>query len=273
MEKAFFALKKGAAYIGIFSSAENTKDIAFDTIEEITPCFLEGSPAFAGYVCLAEGTWSFLTRNGDAFQTEYHDVGPVWGINMQSAVGGLFGHSFHRKTIQLSVLRIYQVDHDYSEGSPENLSDRFHFLAHRLTNDRAFSHDVLTADYIAQYFEEKRRAAQTAEIRESKYKQLVLDKLLSMKFENQNIRCARPVVHAEKKLDTILSRLFTLKELQIIAVLWGLEKDEELSDQIISGKISADYICELLKKIQKQTDVFPTRSRPPVRSRLADYVD
>lgn len=83
---------------------------------------IEGTPTSERYICVAEGVVSTLFRREDSFKVEYTNLGTVWGVNMQSAISQLLGNGSRRHNLEITTLRIYEIDKNYSEGLPDNLA-------------------------------------------------------------------------------------------------------------------------------------------------------
>lgn len=250
-KNTIYAAKRGKAYIGLFSSFEKAMECKCDTLEEIRPIMIEGTPASERYICAAEGVVSTLFRQEDSFKVEYTDLGPVWGVNMQSAIIQLLGNGSRRHNLEITTLRIYEIDKNYSEGLPDNLAREYGFIADRLSQDDVPTNGVLSRDYIASYFERERRDAEIGERYHSKHMDSLIHGIMKSINSRGVPRCGFAYSKQLERTRRMLSLHFSLKELQTLAVLCGVETDEKISELITNGTISNDKLEELMEKYRR----------------------
>lgn len=263
-----YAAMRGADCAGVFSAKDRAADIACDRLVPVECLRLEGSPAPAQYACLAAGTQAILRRTEDGFDADHLDVGPCWGCNVQSAVAGLYGPYLDRKGLELTCLRLYEIDREYPEP-PENLRAEFSFLC--CPDEAAFrlSAEDLAADYIAHYL--RCIAPPTeAELARQHDADLVADRLLALSIREGAQVCGMPHRRLHRRMTEAVARSFTPEELHLLAVLSGAEQDAAVSNAMLTGQIPPQTVADLLQRARACIDRHRSSGR---RTRLSDYLD
>jgi len=249
-KETLFAVRKNGMYTGVYAAVEKAREHDHDSLEEISPILLDGSPD-TGYACVAEGVMSNLLRDGEDFSVDYTDLDPAWGANFQSAIAAMHGCGFHLKNVEITTLRAYEIDRDYSAGLPENLAGKYADMANRVYCDGTLEDDLLRRDFIADYCEEKRLGEEYAAKLESSHLRAIVGSLNETRDKQKRIRCGNLIRRFEERLKGALCRRFSMEELRILAVLLEAEQDAEISGQIASGAISDGEIEAMLDRFLK----------------------
>lgn len=248
--KTLYAAKKGKKYVGIFTSAERLGEISYDTLDMITLSILEGTPNAEEYACVASGVWALTTKCENEIKATYYDIGPIWGANVQTAIVGLLGDHFNRKRVELCTLQIYEINKNYSVDSPMNLADKFKYLAYSYGEEASSTNEFMNTDYIARYHIEQISKIETEEKCQSQTMKLIINKVMNIIVAADAPMCGKMLNRIEGHIERVLCHTFSISELKIIAVIWGLERNEVISEQIILGTIPPNDVKKLLEKIQ-----------------------
>lgn len=245
-----FAAMRGQDCIGVFSAEDRVAAVSCDEIVPIDPAWLEGTPAPCGYVCCAAGTWVTLDRMEGGFNTQYTDAGPCWGVNVQSAIGGLFGQPITRRSIELTSVQLYEIDRDYSVRLPENLKHQFGSLCDTFAEDDVPDGKKMTFDYIDLHLRNLRYLEEQGSKYDSLYLACIVEALTERVWSHRRVRCANPVEHYRQRMEHRFAHCFTLPELRILSVLWGLRADDTVTSQLISGRIPPEQAQDILERAQ-----------------------
>lgn len=243
-----YAAMRDQTCIGVFSDEERAAAVTCDEILPIEPAWLAGTPEPCGYACLAAGTWITLERIEGGFEAHYTDVGPCWGVNVQSAIGGLFGQPVTRRNIELSSLQLYEIDRDYSVRPPENLKHDYRFLCDVFAGKDGPSREELAFDHIERHLRNLRYLEKQGAKYDSLYLEVILDKLSELAWRRRPPRCGYEARNFRQRMEKQFARRFTLTELRILTVLWGLRADDAVTDQLIRGKISPEQARDILER-------------------------
>ena len=143
--------------VGVFSSHE--KAPAGSNLSEITPIHIEGSPRSEEYICMVKGTWSVVHYNDGQFSGEDFETKPIWGCNPQSAIAGLFGYNFSRKSVIMTNFVLYEIDKVYLDEDVNNLfrAAPFSSIKCSISKHSKVIPEVVATDFIKQYFERKKK--------------------------------------------------------------------------------------------------------------------
>lgn len=248
----FYFAEKDAKPVGVFASPEAAQCADYDFLTEITPFLLDGSPASDRYVCMAKGSCVMLLRKEEGFETAYFDLGPAWGLNPQSAVGGLYGVHNSRKGVTVTELYLFEIDRVYAKGELENFRDQspFSALTHRTDTDSSFTQEQLETDYITLWIDREQAAALYAQRASSAEVELLADRLTEAACAGTSRRCgfsfSRVYRRTHDQIKHQLLHSFTQPELKLLAVLLLLmEPSEEVP--FLQGEEAA----ELLERVKE----------------------
>lgn len=245
-----FAAMRGKECIGVFSQEDRAAVVACDEIVPMEPAWMEGTPAPCGHVCCASGTWITLERIECGLNAEYTDVGPCWGVNVQSAIGGLFGQPVTRRSSELTSVQLYEIDRDYSVRLPENLKHLYGALCDTFAEDEIPDEKKMTFDYIDLHLQNLRYLEEQGSKYDSLYLACIVDALAEQAWGHTRVRCANPVEHYRQRMERRFAHFFTLTELRILTVLWGLRADDAVTGQLISGRIPPEQAQDILERAQ-----------------------
>lgn len=160
-DKLYFATKSLQTAC-VFSSDQKALTAGYDSIIEIEPYLLDGSPVCDGYVFCAKGTSIMLCRDGGSPSSQRFSLGPVWGVNPQSAVGALCEAGCKRKNVLTDTLCLFRIDQEYTAAELINLRSLqpFTALTQRIYDWNELPEETRSADYTGRYFELKRETAE-----------------------------------------------------------------------------------------------------------------
>ncbi len=156
--KMYLAITDGQ-YIGVFSTREKAEAVQPDEIREIEAVAWEGTPIAEGRVFSASGTQYSSEYVDGAYVEHYTKIDPMWGLNPQSALVEVAGNDETRKKGMLfGSLLAFAVDRVYEAGKVPDITTAgpFGHLYSRVS-ESSLSDRELAADYVSEYFEEKRR--------------------------------------------------------------------------------------------------------------------
>ena len=222
---------------------------------------LPGSPELRGWVASARGKWTIvsMTPQGDV-QSQTLRPGPCWGVNVQTAIAGLFApeddarHGCVPRRVELTSLRLYQLDHDYGANCPENLRlERYAGLCVReMQHSGALSAPTLAADFIAlQAQQEAHRQQRRARI-DSGLPLLLAEHLLATacrRAPGKQGFCGTYLSRVARNLDLRIARSFTLRELQALGAMLHLQEGLPIDP----AAIPADEKAALLSRLEALT--------------------
>lgn len=255
-----YAAIRGKDCIGVYSSAEKAAAVICDEIVPIEPARMEGTPAPCGHVCCAAGTWITLERIEGGFEAHYTEVGPCWGVNVQSAIGGLFGQPFTRRNIELSSVQLYEIDRDYSVRLPENLKHQYGSLCDMFADDDVPDGKKMAFDYIDLHLRNLRYLEEQGSKYDSLYLEVILDKLSELAWKRRPPRCGNEARNFRQRMERQFVHRFTLTELRILTVLWGLRADDTVTSQLIRGEISPEQAQDILARAR--LCLLPRKRKP-----------
>lgn len=146
---------------GVFSTHEKARACAHDSVSEIEPYFLEGSPVCEGYVFLAKGSAVMLIQDGAFSSSRHFELGPVWGVNAQSAVAALCSVPEKRKNVLPETFLLFEIDKACSDVASASVRGErpFTFLTNRIYDWDELPEEAIRTDYLAQYLDLQRKEA------------------------------------------------------------------------------------------------------------------
>lgn len=274
--KTMYAAGKGGAFTGVYTSVQKARAATNDGLTEITPLLLPGSPESEKYVCMAQGEWTVLRSTGGEFEADYVQLGPSWGVNPQSAVADLLGYGFGRRNIRLTKLVLFETDRDYSNQPPQSLIDEvpFYSMMEALAEKKSLEAEQLSKDYIERHFAIQREREEYGRRAGCPQLDLIARYLMKVACERASSKggvrfCGTYLSRVRERTERMLISRFSVRDMQILALLLKLEDSQELAAEISDGSIPADYIAGLLERARECV--------PSVRGmcgrKLADYLD
>jgi len=255
--------------VGIFSSAEKAQASSPDSISEIEPLLLEGSPCSGQYACMAAGSSSLLRREGDSFRTDLIDLGPVWGANPQSALMALVRSA--GRSLSCSELRLFQIDQIYEPGEPLSLHEDplFSSLIDKIRYAELLKGDALLVDYISLHHERQRIAAAAAAKASLPEVEQITSCLMRIACQRAtadggSIRCGTPLISQRRRLRIAILDEFSIPELKELAPLLNPDKPAGEACPLSPGE------ADLLRRAAQHIPHIINNSRS---KRLKDYLD
>lgn len=270
--KAMYLAEANGRIRGVFSTREAAEETRADNIREIVPVQLDGSPDYSGWVALAEGEWTSVSMTVRGVQSETARLGPVWGVNVQSAVAGLFGPGFDRRNVELTRLLVIRIGRNYGACPPPDLKqdDLLGSIPWHIENARGLPEEIRRGDYISAWQEriaEQRLRQQKAD---SPQLALLTEHLMQAACDRAPGNggfCGTYLSNVERRLEPRILRAFSLWEMRLLTVLLGLAEDPKARRALDSGDVTAARQEELLLQISALT---PTVRRTMGRRRTAN---
>ncbi len=274
----FYLAMKGQQYVGVFSSPEKAQTAEHDSLTEIDPFLLKGSPVSDRYVCMAKGSCVMLLRKEEGFETAYFDLGPSWGLNPQSAVIGLCGIHNSRKNIITTELYLFESDRAYAADEPRNLyrEDVFSSLTKRTYDRDSLSDEQIKKDYLKIYLDRLHRDAVRAEKASSPELQLIIDRAMTaaylrLKDTGRTLRCGVPIERLTARMTDRLIAEFSMQEMRQLAELLQRDISKEEIPHTKLSEAETDLIRRLAKHIP-DLHLLPDRRRSMHSRNILDYL-
>ena len=255
---------------GVYTAPERAKAAGAEEIRPVEPAHLPGSPEDEAHVLMAQGTAAVMSVTDGAFTTEVFDVGPSWGVNVQSAVAGLFGPGFIRRSVSLDCLTVYAVDRSCEDAPPLVFTGahRFRRVADLMGECGGVPENVLKTDYLGLYFEDARRMEERLSRHGYREGELICVHLMSLAQQDAAQRgvshfAASQMERAEVRLLNRLHNTFTPAQLKCLAHLLHLI-DEPVPE---ADAIPEEQHALLLEKVMR---FVPKLKR---HRQLVEYMD
>lgn len=217
---------------GVFREEWEARERGAGSVREILLRQLPGSPAECGWAVMAEGSMGLVTAVDGEIRAETLPLGPVWGVNVQSAVAGLFGPSY-RRTVELDRLVMVEIGREYAQDRPLvfDLFNRFREVAEQIGRAGAIPQDVLTRDYLGDYFREARQAQERLSASAILECEMIAEHLMNRSQEKAGkggatFLSATLLEQAQIRLENRLHNIFTPDELKCLAWQLGLTKEK-----------------------------------------------
>ena len=273
-EMTLYAITRAGQVTGVFTTEEAARTCKNAEVSPLTVLQLPGSPELRGWVAAARGKWTSLSMDAQGVQSQTFRPGPCWGVNVQTAVAGIFapGGDLRRGCIprnaELTSLRLYELDRDYGAQCPDNLALVIFAgqCVSQLRQSGRISGEALGEDLIALHerYEQGRREKQAR--MDSGLPELLAEHLLAVacaRAPGKRGFCGTYLTRVARDLDSKVARCFTLRELKILGALlkrkdgWAERMaDIDLSDMDLTA-VPEEEMAELRARLDKLT--------PPVR--------
>lgn len=229
--RRFYLAVKAEKPVGVFSSQEKAQAAGCDSLTEIEPYLLESSPASEEYLCMVSGCCTLLRRNEEGFSTEVLDVGPLWGLNPQSAAAYLARTG--GRSVQCDQFCLFRIDQEYAPGKPDSLHRNgiFSGLVQSFAFDELRGGKDVIVDYIELYFSNMREAQAAAAKASLPEVGLITDFLMKVACKRAADRggwiCGTPLSKQKEALRHSLLHEFSTEELGQLAALLKLTEPPE----------------------------------------------
>lgn len=236
-ELTFYAVTRHGQVTGVFTTEEAARRCDKAEVSPIRVMQMPGSPDERGWVVSTRGKWTSLSMNAQGVQSQTIRVGPCWGVNVQTAIAGLYapGGDLRKgclpRRVELSNLRLYQLDRDYGPNGPGPLelmilSQRY---MSQLQQSGTLTGESLSEDMIAMYEQYEQDCREKKERLDSGLPDLLAEHLLAeacRRAPGKRGFCGTYLSRVARDLDLRIARTFTLRELRILGALLDLKGDE-----------------------------------------------
>jgi hypothetical protein len=274
--RIFYFAEKDHLPVGVFSAPE--KAPACDTLTQINPFLLDGSPVCEGYVCMAKGNCVMLLRKEDGFESAHFDLGPSWGINLQSATIGLCGPHNSRKNVLTTELYLFEIDRVYAAEELKSLHPEslFSSLTRRTYDCDSLSDEQIRRDYIGIHLDNLRRDALRAEKESSAELQLLIDRLMSaayiyLKQSGHTLPEGVLIERVHLRMTHRLITEFSMEEMRQLAELLQRDIPAEDIPNLTLSATERDLICRLARHIPT-LHLLPDQRRGIHSRNIRDYL-
>lgn len=251
---------------GVFREEREARETGAGSVREILLRQLPGSPAECGWAVMAEGSMGLVTAVDGEIRAETLQLGPVWGVNVQSAVAGLFGPSY-RRTVELDRLVMVEIGRDYAQDRllVFDLFNGFREVAEQIGRAGAIPQDVLTRDYLGNYFREARQAQERLSASAILECEMIAEHLMNRAQEKAGkggatFLSAALLEQAQIRLENRLHNIFTPDELKCLAWQLGLTKEKPREAESVPEqrqamlKARVDKLMPALKRQRRRID-------------------
>lgn len=255
-ELTMYAITRAGQVTGVFTTEDAARACERAEVTPLTVLQLPGSPELRGWVAAARGKWTSLSMDAQGVQSQTFRPGPCWGVNVQTAVAGIFapGGDLRRGCIprnaELTSLRLYELDRDYGAQCPDNLALVIFAgqCISQLRQSGEISGEALSEDLIALHEQYEQRLRERQACVDSGLPELLAEHLLAVacaRAPGKRGFCGTYLARVARDLDRKVARCFTLRELKILGALLK-RKDgwaERLADIDLS-EVDLTSVCE-----------------------------
>lgn len=235
-EMTLYTVARKGQVAGVFTTEEAARACENAEVSRIRAPQLPGSPDGRGWVAAAWGEWTSMRMTAQGVQSQTVPCGPCWGVNVQTAVAGLFAPGgrlcmgYVPRDAALTDMRLYRLDHDYGMCCPENrmLTLFASCCMGQMRRTGAFSDETLGEDYIALYEREERRRSEMNERIASGLPELLAIHALGdacARAPGERGFCGTYLSRVAEGLERRIASHFTLQELRILGALLKLQDD------------------------------------------------
>lgn len=223
---------------GVFTTEDTARRCAGAGAElrAVRAMQMPGSPAARGWAVSARGSWNTLCATAQGVHAQTICAGPCWGMNVQSAIAGLFSPRGDLRMgcvprpVKLTSLRFYRLDQDDGSEVPENLAQApfASRCMHDLHQHGAISADALAEDFIAQHECARQRHLALHERLDSGLPALLAEHMLTVacaRARGKRGFCGAYLSRVARSLDLRIAQRFTLPELQTLCALLKLQAE------------------------------------------------
>lgn len=265
-----YAITRAGQVTGVFATEAAARACDRAEVSPLKVLQLPGSPDLRGWVAAARGKWTSLSMDAQGVQSQTFRPGPCWGVNVQTAVAGVFapGGDLRRgcipRNVELTSLRLYELDRDYGARCPENLNLMIFAgqCISQLRQSGEISGEALSEDLIALHEQYEQRLWEKQARMDSGLPELLAEHLLAVacaRAPGKRGFCGTYLTRMARDLDRKVARCFTLRELKILGALLKQEEGWEdrmaginLSDVELHA-VSGEDQEELLARLDKLT--------------------
>lgn len=235
-EFTLYAVARSGQVTGVFTTMEAASRCEKAVVSPICVPQLPGSNDMRGYVVSARGKWTSVQMTPQGVHSETFRPGPCWGVNVQTAIAGLFAPGGDLRLgciprrMEVTSLRLYRLGHDYGARSPENLALSFGVsdCVCELQQSGALSARTLATDYIALHERNEQRRQEMAARHDSGLPDRLAEHVLAVacaRAPGKRGFCGTYLTRLARDLDLKIAREFTLRELQTLGAMLNLQED------------------------------------------------
>lgn len=260
-EITLYAAARKGQVTGIFTTPEAACRCRDATVTPIRAPQLPGSPEMQGWVAAARGVCTTMSMSPQGVvQSQILQTGPCWGVNLQTAIAGLFAPGGDLRwgciprNVELTSLHLYRLDLDY--GKPPEAGMHLDVCVERCVSELrlhgALSTGTLAEDFIAFHIQDMQYRRELRQRLDTLLPERLAEHLLSVacaRAPGKRGFCGTYLSRVARGLDVRIARRFTLRELQILGAILKLQENPLIDPAAIPQEERA----ELLARLEQET--------------------